>query len=276
MKRRSILVSGISIIMASTVLLTGCGSKDNKIKLIQESGVLNVAVPELDSAYLEYDEGSGEYTGTDAELVELIASQLGVNVKYLAANQGTYTSMLSTGQADIAIGTIQKDSNIAAGYACTKEYGTDFVYVITKRGLYPGNLNVFDGQNIGYAANLDKLSSDQLGYIVDVTVNEYSNLADAIEDLKNDAITGFFCNRLDAYKYVGNQEFQVQNIHGLEKEEYVILTNPENQKLIDGMNIVIDQYLTSLQEAAVEEAESEEGETSEESTEEIVDDGWEE
>lgn len=260
--RKAVLI-GIGVLSAAA--LTGCGSKtDAKIAEIQGNGMIRVAVPEKESIFFYIDPETEQYAGANTEVTETIASALNVGIQYIPADSDSFENLVTSGSADIAIGTINREDVDTSRFASTVSYGNDFLYVVTNRGFYPGDDSVFEGQSVGVAPDVSASARSDISSGDKVAVYEYDDLSNVAEDLESGEIKGFFCYNLDASEILQLGDFQIQNAPGIEKEEYVIITSAENQKLVSGMNVLIQQYLTAPK-AAPEESEGEaEGEEAEE------------
>lgn len=256
MKRKGLILIGLAAGTMMTLFLSGCGkTKDDTIARIQSAGVINVAVPNKDSAFLYLDE-SGSYAGTDAELVDSIASALGVGIRYIPDDTDSFTNLLTTGGADIAIGTISSKDYDTTRFSASESYGSDFLYVITPRGVYPGDLCIFDDQEVGIEADLSSNAEGSLYVIKNPAITKYRSIEDAASDLEYDRIKAFFCYSDSAEKMLELGDFQIQNVADVDKDEYVILTGQDRTQFLHGVNICIQQYL----EAKDKPAESEETE----------------
>ncbi len=109
-------------------MATGCGKgKDQSVAEIQSCGVLKVAVPDTATTLFRQDEETGEYQGMEAELVTSIAEALGVAVQYLPADREEFPGKLSTGEADIAIGSVREDSYLIQNCLHSTVYGSGYV-----------------------------------------------------------------------------------------------------------------------------------------------------
>lgn len=106
----------LSIALGTALMITtmtGCGSSQNRLDKIKESGKLVLATSP-DFAPLEFEDLSGgekKYVGSDIELAKYIAEKLGVELQVSAMDFSAVQAAIPSGQADIAI----------AGFAKTEE-----------------------------------------------------------------------------------------------------------------------------------------------------------
>ena len=93
--------------------MSGCGSSQNRLEKILESGKLVLATSP-DFAPLEFEDlssGEAQYVGSDIELAKYIAEKLGVELEISAMDFSAVQAAIPSGQADIAI----------SGFARTEE-----------------------------------------------------------------------------------------------------------------------------------------------------------
>ena len=106
----------LSIALGTALMITtmtGCGSSQNRLDKIKESGKLVLATSP-DFAPLEFEDlssGEKKYVGSDIELAKYIAEKLGVELQVSAMDFSAVQAAIPSGQADIAI----------AGFAKTEE-----------------------------------------------------------------------------------------------------------------------------------------------------------
>ena len=98
----------LSIALGTALMITtmtGCGSSQNRLDKIKESGKLVLATSP-DFAPLEFEDlssGEKKYVGSDIELAKYIAEKLGVELQVSAMDFSAVQAAIPSGQADIAI-----------------------------------------------------------------------------------------------------------------------------------------------------------------------------
>ena len=110
MKKLFCAALGAAMLMAA---MSGCGSSQNRLEKIKESGKLVLATSP-DFAPLEFEDlssGEAQYVGSDIELAKYIAEKLGVELEISAMDFSAVQAAIPSGQADIAI----------SGFARTEE-----------------------------------------------------------------------------------------------------------------------------------------------------------
>ena len=247
MKKNSI---GMALfVLLFGVMTMGCGKKeDQSINMIRSGGVLRVAVPDTESVLFYQDRETGDYQGEEAELVTLIADTLGVSVQYLSADRENFTGKLSTGEADIAIGSIMDCSYLTQNHLYSTSYGSGYVYVVTLKGLYAGDLTIFSNKTVGISTQLAPESANELYAVDGISIQSYDNIDSVSADLLGGKITGYVCYQPEAEALLERGDYQVQDAAGVERENYVILAPAGSAKLMEGINVIIRQYLTEPQE----------------------------
>lgn len=110
-----------------TASLSGCGSSQNRLEKIKESGKLVLATSP-DFAPLEFEDlssGEKKYAGSDIELAKYIAEQLGVELEISAMDFSAVQAAIPSGQADIAISGFAKTEERAQNMELSVPFNTD-------------------------------------------------------------------------------------------------------------------------------------------------------
>ncbi len=243
MKKRTSKRFGAVLLMTAIVLsMSGCsGKKDDSVKRIQEAGVLKVALINSDNAYTSLNGDSP--VGKEPELISSIAGALGVTVDYQIAGREEALAAVGGGTADLALGCINETSNLASQYLVSTPYARGFFYAVTEKGDYAQTIGAFHDSVIGADHHLDEESISQLYHASAVTVNRYEDAEDAAKAMKDGTIRAFICYETDAKELLKDSKLQVQNLTNLNPENYVIVTGERNQGLMNGINVLIKQFL---------------------------------
>ena len=231
--------------MAAGILLavTGCsgGKQEDRVKMIQNAGVLKVAIVDTDSRYTSLDGQTP--VGVEPELVTTIAGALGVTPEYQVVSKDEAMQAVSGGLADMAIGRINGSSRLTADYQLSTSYGKGFFYAVTKKGDYTLTVGAFEDSNVGVDRGLDEDSRTQLYRASGVTVNEYGSAEAAAADIKDGRIRAYICYEDQAKELLEDSGLQVQNVTNLKPEEFVILTGKGDATLANGINVLVRQFL---------------------------------
>lgn len=248
-----------ALLLILCTMAAGCGKgKDRSVAGIQSCGVLRVAVPDTATTLFRQDEETGEYQGVEAELAASIAEALGVAVQYLPADREEFAGKLSTGEADIAIGSVREDSYLIQNCLHSTVYGSGYVYVVTLRGFYVGDIMAFARKTVGVSTQLAPESTNDLYTVEGITLQRYSDTSSVSNDLIGGKIAGYVCYQPEAEMLLEMGDFQVQDAADVGREDYVILAPFGSTELMEGIDVVIRQYLTEQQEGVPSEDESQE------------------
>lgn len=232
----------LSVVLA--IGLTACGEEpDYSVVNIQQAGVLRVAVPDYETSMFYYDAEAEDYRGTEAEVIDIIATAIGVPVEYTKFPKESLATAVLSGSADLAIGQIHADDMETQGVATSITYGSEKLYVVTPRGILAGDLKVFEDQGVGVSSRLTQKSFEKLIYVPGVTLSTFNNSDTVIGALSYGNIRGYVCYESEANYIVENGDFQIQSTPGLLDEQFVIIMDPSKTNLIIGTNSKIKAFL---------------------------------
>lgn len=239
------LVSTIAMCILTMGLITGCGNKqkDNSVETVISQGTLKVAIPNYDTAFLYFDKNINQYRGIEAEVATVIAQDLGVSVEYLPVSKDSLTNEVKLGNADIAIGHIDTYNSDISSVLSSISYGGEDLYVISPRGIYVGNLDVFDKKPVGVSAVIDQSAYSGLYTSGAANVVSYSDTMSVVDALRNNSIAGYVCYRAEGAAIAESGEFQIQSCKDLPRESFVIISSQICGKLIEECNKCIEAYL---------------------------------
>lgn len=244
LSKKIVSLSLLMIILVS--MLAGCGMQkqvDTSVSDVQSRGVLRVAVPDYDTSLLYYNSSVQAYRGLEAEVIDVIAQGLGVSVEYIPCTREQMYNSISLGSADLAIGYIDENSSNASSYARTISYGGENLYIVSPRGVYAGNLNVFEKKVVGVSSLIDSAAYGAL-YVSGVeNVMIYNSTASISEALLNNSIAGYLCYRSEGEVLTSSGDFQIQSSKELSREYFVAIALPTYYGLINSCNDSINGYL---------------------------------
>ncbi|MBR6344110.1 MAG: transporter substrate-binding domain-containing protein [Lachnospiraceae bacterium] len=233
-------------------IVAGCGNAqtDTSVTDIIARGSFRVAIPDYDTSLLYYDTEAGAFRGTEAEIIDVIASSLGVPVQYVEVPKAELMLAVANGNADVAIGYIDQNSSSLQNYGKTLSYGGENLYVVSPRGVYVGSLTVFKDNKVGVSNLIDQNAYGPVYNCGAAEVLIYDNSQSVIAALSNDEIEGYVCYQSEAQYLISTGDFQVQSCVDLEREEFVIGTLASNTELISGSNNLIKMYLEGKKAAS--------------------------
>ena len=234
--RTALLTAGIVLTVG------GCSvKKDDQVNQIKESGVFRVAIVNTDSRYTRF---SGETpVGIEPELCDTIAQALGVTTDYQVMSRSQALQAVNEGQADIAVGCINATGRLDDEYQISTPYGKGFFYAVTKAGDYAMTVGALEDSSVGVDFGLDEETRSQLYQATGISVQDYEDLRDAAAAIKAGTIRAYICYEAQAKELALDSELQVQNLMNLDAEEFVIVAGKESQTLINGIDIIVRQFL---------------------------------
>lgn len=230
--------------------MSGCGSSQNRLEKIKESGKLVLATSP-DFAPLEFEDlssGEAQYVGSDIELAKYIAEKLGVELEISAMDFSAVQAAIPSGQADIAISGFAKTEERAQNM----ELSTPFN--ITEDGGQ--TVLVAKGQGANYTAAED-FSGLQIGaQNGSLQYNLVSSqLPDDVEIVPvgslNDGVLMLETGKIDALASdLSNAELLLESHDGIETTDFMFEYSSEGNvaavkkgetELIEAVNEIIEE-----------------------------------
>ncbi len=230
--------------------MSGCGSSQNRLEKILESGKLVLATSP-DFAPLEFEDlssGEAQYVGSDIELAKYIAEKLGVELEISAMDFSAVQAAIPSGQADIAI----------SGFARTEERAQNMElstpFNITEDGGQ--TVLVAKGQGANYTAAED-FSGLQIG--AQNGSLQYNLVSEQLpEDVEivpvgslNDGVLMLETGKIDALASdLSNAELLLESHDGIETTDFMFEYSSEGNvaavkkgetELIEAVNEIIEE-----------------------------------
>lgn len=247
MKKLFCAALGAAMLMAA---MSGCGSSQNRLEKILESGKLVLATSP-DFAPLEFEDlssGEAQYVGSDIELAKYIAEKLGVELEISAMDFSAVQAAIPSGQADIAI----------SGFARTEERAQNLElstpFNITEDGGQ--TVLVAKGQGANYTAAED-FSGLQIG--AQNGSLQYNLVSSQLpEDVEivpvgslNDGVLMLETGKIDALASdLSNAELLLESHDGIETTDFMFEYSSEGNvaavkkgetELIEAVNEIIEE-----------------------------------
>ena len=253
MDRKRGLIVGLTGISGSVFLAgaalgcalfgAGCAKKTTgDVERIQASGNFRVAIVDTDSPYTSLE---GETpVGIEPDLAEYIGQMLGVQVQYQVCEKKEALAAVADGEADVALGCLNRSGNLAADYLVSTSYGKGYFYVVTKTGDYALTIGALENSPLGVDRGLDEDTRSSLYQAEGVRIADYDSPKAGAQAVKSGAIRAYVCYENQARLFLEDDELQVQNVSNLAPEEFVVVTGKENRTLASGMDTLIRQFLT--------------------------------
>lgn len=230
--------------------MSGCGSSQNRLEKIKESGKLVLATSP-DFAPLEFEDlssGEAQYVGSDIELAKYIAEKLGVELEISAMDFSAVQAAIPSGQADIAISGFAKTEERAQNMELSTPFnitedGGQTVLVAKGEGANYTTADDFSGLQIG-AQNGSlqyNLVSSQLPE--DVEIVPVGSLNDGVLMLETGKIDALASD-------LSNAELLLESHDGIETTDFMFEYSSEGNvaavkkgetELIEAVNEIIEE-----------------------------------
>lgn len=230
--------------------MSGCGSSQNRLEKILESGKLVLATSP-DFAPLEFEDlssGEAQYVGSDIELAKYIAEKLGVELEISAMDFSAVQAAIPSGQADIAISGFAKTEERAQNMELSTPFnitedGGQTVLVLKGEGANYTTADDFSGLQIG-AQNGSlqyNLVSSQLPD--DVEIVPVGSLNDGVLMLETGKIDALASD-------LSNAELLLESHDGIETTDFMFEYSSEGNvaavkkgetELIEAVNEIIEE-----------------------------------
>ena len=247
MKKLFCAALGAAMLMAA---MSGCGSSQNRLEKIKESGKLVLATSP-DFAPLEFEDlssGEAQYVGSDIELAKYIAEKLGVELEISAMDFSAVQAAIPSGQADIAISGFAKTEERAQNMELSTPFnitedGGQTVLVAKGQGANYTAAEDFSGLQIG-AQNGSlqyNLVSSQLPE--DVEIVPVGSLNDGVLMLETGKIDALASD-------LSNAELLLESHDGIETTDFMFEYSSEGNvaavkkgetELIEAVNEIIEE-----------------------------------
>ena len=230
--------------------MSGCGSSQNRLEKILESGKLVLATSP-DFAPLEFEDlssGEAQYVGSDIELAKYIAEKLGVELEISAMDFSAVQAAIPSGQADIAISGFARTEERAQNMELSTPFnitedGGQTVLVLKGEGANYTTAEDFSGLQIG-AQNGSlqyNLVSEQLPD--DVEIVPVGSLNDGVLMLETGKIDALASD-------LSNAELLLESHDGIETTDFMFEYSSEGNvaavkkgetELIEAVNEIIEE-----------------------------------
>ncbi len=123
-----------------------------EIDAIKDRGYLKVGVKNDVVGFSFQDPLSGEYTGYEDTLAEMIAETLGVDVEFTAVTAATRGELLDSGDLDVAMATFTITPERIKHWDFSEAYYTDYVSVLVESKSNINTLADLKGAKVGVSS----------------------------------------------------------------------------------------------------------------------------
>ncbi|MDN4641645.1 amino acid ABC transporter substrate-binding protein [Agreia sp. PsM10] len=146
MKRATSLVGLLSLAAVTALTLGACSSpastsddstsgsklKTNSLAAIQEAGVLTVGTEGTYKPFSYHEDGTGDLTGYDVEIITAVADKLGVDVKFEETQWDAIFAGLEAGRFDVIANQVSINDERTAKYDFSEPYTVSPGVIVVK------------------------------------------------------------------------------------------------------------------------------------------------
>lgn len=156
MKKRKLIVFGIAAVAALSWCQTAAMAEEAEVaedvQAIIDRGVLRVGVKNAVVGFGYQDTLTGEYSGMEIDLANMIAESLGVETEFTAVTAATRTELLDAGDIDCVLATFTITDERKESWDFTTPYYTDYVTVLVEDSSGIATLADLDGKKVGVSS----------------------------------------------------------------------------------------------------------------------------
>lgn len=220
MKKKLVIISFIMLF-----LLCGCSSKKEKLILATEAGF---------APYEYYDDG--EIVGVDIEICEIIAKELGMELEIKDVFFDSIISEVKTSKSDIGAAGISYTEERAKEVDFTINYMDSRQVLIVKKGSYIKSPSDLTNEKI--AVQLGSVGDSYLTEnLPDITVVREKKFLAAIQDLKDDKVSGVVMDEIPARELLTDDLIILDE--ELVTDHYGMVVKKGNKELLEKINLII-------------------------------------
>lgn len=234
-------IGAVVLSLSGAFILWGCAGRSDPLDALRESGTLRIALVETGAPFTQLS--GGQPQGIEADLARQTAEALGVQTEYMVMDKDGALDAVASGEADLAMGGLTKNSGASRELLASVSYGKRFIYLVTKAGVYVNSTADLDGQTVGICGTISREAVQDITLSGNIQTLGFSDGDQAAESLKKDEIMGFFCYQDEAEKFLDNGEMLVQSLPFFLWEEYCAQASSGNAALINGLNVLISRQL---------------------------------
>lgn len=125
---------------------------DADVKEIIDRGVLKVGVKNAVVGFGFQDTLTGEYSGMEISIAEMLAKELGVDVEFTAVTAATRTELLDSGDIDCVLATFTITDERKESWDFSTPYYTDYVTVLVEKESGIKSLKDLSDKKVGVSS----------------------------------------------------------------------------------------------------------------------------
>ncbi|MFC5929679.1 amino acid ABC transporter substrate-binding protein [Cryobacterium melibiosiphilum] len=125
LNRTTLRIASAVLLTATAVALTGCstgGTTDDSLSSVMDSGVLTVGTEGTYRPFSFHEDGSGDLTGYDVEVIEAVAAELGVEASFEETQWDGIFGGLTSGRFDVIANQVSITPERIDSYAFSTPY----------------------------------------------------------------------------------------------------------------------------------------------------------
>lgn len=239
--KKSIFAKAAGFVLASLMLLTGCGNsgessaasgEDNSLKKVQDAGELLLG---LDPTFkpMGYTDENDQIVGFDIDVAEEVCKRMGVKLVKVPINWDTKEADLDSGTIDCIWNGMSVSPERAEKMNLSESYMKNAMVFVVKNGSSAKSMSdlsdkVIAVQNGSTAQTI--LEKSEIGKTCQVM--GLSTNVEALQQLELDLVDAVFLDSVVAnYEIVTGGKDYVVLPDGLEEEEYAIGFRKNDEKL---------------------------------------------
>jgi putative glutamine transport system substrate-binding protein len=230
-----------SILTAAVILMllfTGCNNSDNLLtpETIRERGYLLVGVKEDVPYFSFFDTESGDFSGLEIELAEMISESIFGNresVQFIPVTTRTRAVALEHGDIDIAIATFTPNSERLKEFCFTSGYYTDNAGLLVRDDSPYRDLGDLYGKTVGVlqgSTSAAAVSVEAKHRGIDLTTVTYASYEDIQAALIARRVDAFCTDRAILRGYM-TPELRLTPDQ-FSPQQYAVAAKKENTELI--------------------------------------------
>lgn len=132
-------LAGVALAAAASLALAGCsgggGSSDtNSLAAIQESGVIVVGTEGTYRPFSFHEDGTGDLTGYDVEVIEAVAEKLGVEVRFEETQWDAIFAGLEAGRFAVIANQVSINETRLESYEFSEPYTVSPGVIVVREG----------------------------------------------------------------------------------------------------------------------------------------------
>ncbi len=151
--KHSIFKAPLCAIAAAVMFAAVCGqAQAGAIDDIKDNGVLRVGVKNDVIGFSLQDPLTGEYTGYEDTLAEMIAKELGVDIEFTSVTAATRSELIDSGDLDLVLATFTITPERVKNWDFSTPYYTDYVSVLVEDKSGIARLSDLVGKTVGVSS----------------------------------------------------------------------------------------------------------------------------